>query len=54
MSNPIVKIYVELVKKGRKKIDQVPESLKLEVEELLNRNGDLEKPGDPSDEEIIE
>ena len=33
--NPIVKIYVELIKKGKKKINEVPENLKKEVQKAL-------------------
>ena len=33
--NPIVKIYVELIKKGKKKIKEVPENLKKEVQKAL-------------------
>ena len=31
----MVKIYVSLIKKGKKTIDDVPEKIRAEVEELL-------------------
>lgn len=32
----MAKIYAELIKKGRKTIDDVPENLKKDVEAILN------------------
>lgn len=34
--HPMSKIYAQLIKKGLKTIDDVPEELREEVEELLN------------------
>lgn len=36
MASYMVKVYADLVRKGEKTIDQVPEKLRAEVEALLN------------------
>lgn len=35
----MAKVYVNLVRKGEKTIEQVPEKLKVEVQQLLNQEG---------------
>lgn len=37
MTSAMVKVYVNLVKRGLKTLDEVPEKLRAEVEEELNR-----------------
>lgn len=40
LNNNIAKVYVSLIKKGLKTVDQVPASIKEQVKELLGENGD--------------
>ncbi len=36
MNDPIVKIYVDLVRAGRRFIEQVPDTIRLQVNQFLN------------------
>lgn len=39
----MAKVYADLIMKGKKKIDDVPDALKQEVEDLLNAKSDSDK-----------